>query len=263
MRARTCVLIVAGAAAPALAQGPAGDPVVIYDNTYIGFSDYAWLAEVYAAPDDVNDIWVGDDFETEACYTGLVLSFEEDASDILDPFQLEEVVGRIYDALPNDPGAVLVAESIGWAFDGDQTWSVDFGDAKLPAGIFYFVVAGVDAFDDQAIQVYEQTQVHNNDGFQWNPGGALGFPDNLKALTIGDGGGSKTAPNAVITGVETECEGSCYADCNGDGSLNILDFVCYQGTFQAGDPGADCNGDGSLNILDFVCFQSEFQAGCP
>ena len=57
--------------------------------------------------------------------------------------------------------------------------------------------------------------------------------------------------------------GGCAADCNGDGALNILDFVCFQGLFTAGDPGADCNGDGALNILDFVCFQGLFQAGCP
>jgi hypothetical protein len=25
----------------------------------------------------------------------------------------------------------------------------------------------------------------------------------------------------------------------------------------------DCNGDGVLNILDFVCFQGEFTSGCP
>jgi len=56
---------------------------------------------------------------------------------------------------------------------------------------------------------------------------------------------------------------ACIADCDGNGELNILDFVCYQGLFQAGDPGADCNGDGELNILDFVCFQGAFLAGCP
>ena len=55
----------------------------------------------------------------------------------------------------------------------------------------------------------------------------------------------------------------CFADCDGNGTLNILDFVCYQGLFQAGDPGADCDGNGALNILDFVCFQGEFQQGCP
>ena len=54
----------------------------------------------------------------------------------------------------------------------------------------------------------------------------------------------------------------CAADFNGDGALNILDFVAFQNAFQAGDAGADANGDGVLNILDFVAFQNQFQAGC-
>jgi hypothetical protein len=57
-------------------------------------------------------------------------------------------------------------------------------------------------------------------------------------------------------------DAGCFADCDGNGQLNILDFVCYQGLFQSGDPGADCDGNGALNILDFVCFQAEFVAGC-
>jgi len=54
----------------------------------------------------------------------------------------------------------------------------------------------------------------------------------------------------------------CPADCNGDGMLNIVDFVCFQGLFAANDPAADCNGDGMLNVLDFVCYQSDFEGGC-
>jgi len=58
-------------------------------------------------------------------------------------------------------------------------------------------------------------------------------------------------------------EGSvCVADCDTSGALNILDFVCFQQLFQAGDPAADVNGDGALNILDFVAFQQAFQQGC-
>ena len=57
--------------------------------------------------------------------------------------------------------------------------------------------------------------------------------------------------------------GDCFADCDNNGQLNILDFVCYQGLFQAGDMAADCDDNGQLNILDFVCFQGAFQAGCP
>lgn len=55
----------------------------------------------------------------------------------------------------------------------------------------------------------------------------------------------------------------CPADCDGDGELTVLDFVCFQGLFLSGDEAADMNGDGILNILDFVAYQAAFQAGCP
>ena len=66
---------------------------------------------------------------------------------------------------------------------------------------------------------------------------------------------------ALINGFSVELV--CAADCNADGSLSILDFVCYQQLFVEGDPAADCNGDGSLDILDFVCYQQSFVDGCP
>ena len=62
-------------------------------------------------------------------------------------------------------------------------------------------------------------------------------------------------------GVPDSCS-DCPADFNGDGSLDILDFVAFQNAFVNGDAGADCDGNGSLNILDFVCFQGLFSAGC-
>jgi hypothetical protein len=55
----------------------------------------------------------------------------------------------------------------------------------------------------------------------------------------------------------------CTADCNADGVLNILDFVCFQGEWQNQTDAGDCDGNGQYNILDFVCYQGEFQAGCP
>ena len=54
----------------------------------------------------------------------------------------------------------------------------------------------------------------------------------------------------------------CYPDCNADGTLNILDFVCFQAAFLAGEIEADCNHDCAYSILDFVCFQERFLAGC-
>jgi outer membrane protein assembly factor BamB len=56
--------------------------------------------------------------------------------------------------------------------------------------------------------------------------------------------------------------GGCAGDFNGDGALNILDFVAFQQAFQANDPTSDCDASGDLNVLDFVCFQGVFSAGC-
>lgn len=55
---------------------------------------------------------------------------------------------------------------------------------------------------------------------------------------------------------------ACIADVNGDGNLDILDFVAFQALFIAQDPAADCDDNGILNVLDFVCFQQVFVEGC-
>jgi hypothetical protein len=55
----------------------------------------------------------------------------------------------------------------------------------------------------------------------------------------------------------------CPADCNEDGTLDILDFLCFQGLVFTADPKADCNDDGVINIFDFLCFQGLFTTGCP
>ena len=55
---------------------------------------------------------------------------------------------------------------------------------------------------------------------------------------------------------------SCYADCNDDGIVNTLDFLCFLNLFNIGDPLADCNGDGIINTLDFLCFLNAYNEGC-
>ena len=56
---------------------------------------------------------------------------------------------------------------------------------------------------------------------------------------------------------------SCYADCDGSGTLDFFDFLCFQNAFAASDPYADCDTSGVLDFFDFLCFQNEFAAGCP
>lgn len=62
--------------------------------------------------------------------------------------------------------------------------------------------------------------------------------------------------------VESYATPLCAADCNADGHINVLDYVCQQILFVNGDMQADCDCDGTLTILDFVCFQGLFGQGC-
>ncbi|MFM9997252.1 MAG: PEP-CTERM sorting domain-containing protein [Phycisphaerales bacterium] len=57
--------------------------------------------------------------------------------------------------------------------------------------------------------------------------------------------------------------GACYADCNGDVSLTVADFGCFQTAFISANPYADCNQSGTLTIADFGCFQTKYALGCP
>ncbi|MFI4916081.1 MAG: GC-type dockerin domain-anchored protein [Phycisphaerales bacterium JB060] len=55
---------------------------------------------------------------------------------------------------------------------------------------------------------------------------------------------------------------ACRADFDGNGELDIFDFLAFQNAFGAGDLAADFDGNGTLDIFDFLAFQNEFAAGC-
>jgi hypothetical protein len=67
----------------------------------------------------------------------------------------------------------------------------------------------------------------------------------------------------IIMTVKGEPDDGCYPDCDGSGTLDFFDFLCFQNEFLAGAPYADCDGSGTLDFFDFLCFQNEFLAGCP
>jgi len=185
--------------------------------------------------------------------------------------------GEFYDML--DDGSVIVGEN---NFEAVY-WTPDDGLVGLG---FIDQGVGTRAFgisDDGSVIVGQAGDFFNGyKAFMWTE--ELGMVD-LREYLVANGAGNMplltwansvavTDTEIVITGASgnppfTEgyvatipLEGGCYADCDGNGELNILDFVCYQNTFTAGDDAADCDGNGQLNILDFVCFQNEFTAGC-
>lgn len=60
-----------------------------------------------------------------------------------------------------------------------------------------------------------------------------------------------------------EVEVQCTVDCDGNGTVDLFDFLCFLDRFSRGDMSADCDGDGALTVFDFLCYQSGFSWGCP
>lgn len=57
---------------------------------------------------------------------------------------------------------------------------------------------------------------------------------------------------------------SCPADLDGNGALDVFDFLEFQTLFAAGDPAADWfDYDGELTVFDFLAFFDAFEVGCP
>lgn len=55
---------------------------------------------------------------------------------------------------------------------------------------------------------------------------------------------------------------ACTADLNGDGALDLFDFLTYTNLFNAGDAKADFDGNGVLDLFDYLAFVNGFNAGC-
>jgi outer membrane protein assembly factor BamB len=138
-------------------------------------------------------------------------------------------------------------------------------DLLIVPGLPTFGVSGwIKALDiDTGEEIFREVLEDENGGRKTPEGDAIFSHDGATAYVyvdiLGDPPGAQYCYlYAIATG-----ESGCAADVNGDGALNILDFVAFQSLFTSGDPLADCNADAVLNILDFVCFQGLFVAGCP
>jgi hypothetical protein len=58
------------------------------------------------------------------------------------------------------------------------------------------------------------------------------------------------------------CTAACPPDINGDGSVNIADFLAFLQLYSSGAAAADFNGDGQVNVTDFLAFLAAYAAGC-
>lgn len=55
---------------------------------------------------------------------------------------------------------------------------------------------------------------------------------------------------------------TCRPDCEGDGDLDVFDYLCFLGRFSVQDPYADFEGDGDWDVFDFLAYQGSFAQGC-
>ena len=92
------------------------------------------------------------------------------------------------------------------------------------------------------------------------PTGVATFTANL----FTSNGGTTWTSSTIITTfvIEGNPAVKCYPDCEGDGDLDIFDFLCFQGEFANQSAYADCENDGDWDIFDFLCFQGAFANGC-
>ncbi|MGD1914622.1 MAG: GC-type dockerin domain-anchored protein [Phycisphaerales bacterium] len=88
-----------------------------------------------------------------------------------------------------------------------------------------------------------------------------GRDDMIIAAPRADGGGLDASGECSI--VYGRDPVACAPDLNGDGSLDVADFLAFQNFFDARDPAADFDGDGRFTLFDFLGFQNAFDAGCP
>ena len=86
--------------------------------------------------------------------------------------------------------------------------------------------------------------------------------DQINGLNIP--GGLRFIPGYTTNALILTVVRGCYPDCDGNGVLDIFDFLCFQNSFVAGEPYAcECDPEPVCDIFDFLCFQNAFVKGCP
>jgi hypothetical protein len=103
---------------------------------------------------------------------------------------------------------------------------------------------------------------------------SIATPGDLLALFLGSGDVGLPSTTRFNNGFEvmagpialilegTTGGGGCRGDIDGNGNLNVQDFLAYLQLYSAGDPRADMDNNGQINVQDFLAFLSLYAAGC-
>lgn len=94
--------------------------------------------------------------------------------------------------------------------------------------------------------------------FDVSDGDLFGF-----AVRTGDGfEGPGTFKIIAFSFTGTIDGGTCTPDFDGNGTLDLFDFLAFTNLFNANDPLADLDANGVHDLFDFLAFVNAFNAGC-
>jgi hypothetical protein len=140
--------------------------------------------------------------------------------------------------------ASVQAAPVGYAYADGQHW--DDTQYTIPAGA---ATASVKVYYQTTSREYiEFLRDHNTT----NTAGQVAYDQWANH--------GKSQPVAMDVG--TIPVPSCRVDFNGDGNVNIQDFLAFLSAFAGGSAQADFNGDAQVNIQDFLGFLQAYAAGC-
>ncbi|MCA9278083.1 MAG: SBBP repeat-containing protein [Phycisphaeraceae bacterium] len=167
-----------------------------------------------------------------------------------------------------DPTGTPIWISTFGSADMDAVWEIeiDSNDTLYLAGSYAGASNSGDAFVAQLDNNGNQLWLHSVGSAQIDVARGL-FLDEMNNIYIaGVTYGNLFAPS-MMSGpdgfIAKFAPDVCYADCDSDGDLDIVDYICFGNAYAAQDPYADCDGSGSLNVFDYICFGNAYAAGCP
>jgi hypothetical protein len=86
---------------------------------------------------------------------------------------------------------------------------------------------------------------------------------NIAQFQCNTGGANSGTMLSFAAQTGSVCPASCRADIDGNGSVNVQDFLTFLQLYAAADPRADMDNNGAINIQDFLSFLALYAAGCP
>ncbi len=176
-------------------------------------------------------------------------------------------------------GGMLIALNTFDQVSGPNNWSAQIGVDAGSSGLAGAHIASLSFPEPGAVPIIPDKWVEVRMEIDLDADTWVGYYDGVQCTPSGlswsngvSGGGqvaiecfdfySSGAAGFLFDDAVFGPDATCYPDCDGSGTLDIDDFICFQTFFAIGDPYADCDASGSLDIDDFICFQTFFAIGC-